>query len=94
MPLASLNGLQIDYEVLGDSSAPPLLLVMGLGMPAALWPDEFLQSLLDRGLRVIRFDNRDSGGSTRLAGVRGMNVGTILKEQLGSLDRTSEGRQV
>jgi pimeloyl-ACP methyl ester carboxylesterase len=83
MPIAAVNGLQIDYEVLGDPSAPPLLLVMGLGMPAALWPDELLQALLDRGLRVIRFDNRDSGGSTRLAGARGMNVaGAILRALL------------
>lgn len=74
MPVAQVNGLQLDYELIGDPAAPPLLLVMGLGMPAALWPDEFLQALLARGLRVIRFDNRDSGGSTRLDGVRGMNV--------------------
>jgi pimeloyl-ACP methyl ester carboxylesterase len=83
MPVAAVNGLQIDYEVLGDPSAPPLLLVMGLGMPAALWPEELLQALLDRGLRVIRFDNRDSGGSTRLAGTRGMNVaGAIVRALL------------
>jgi pimeloyl-ACP methyl ester carboxylesterase len=83
MPVAAVNGLQIDYEVLGDPSAPPLLLVMGLGMPAALWPEELLQALLDRGLRVIRFDNRDSGGSTRLVGARGMNVaGAIVRALL------------
>jgi pimeloyl-ACP methyl ester carboxylesterase len=39
-------------------------------MPAALWPDEFVHGLVAQGLRVISFDNRDSGGSTRLEGVR------------------------
>jgi proline iminopeptidase len=47
---------------------------MGLGMPAALWTERFLQGLLDQGLRLVLFDNRDSGGSTRLAGTQGINV--------------------
>ena len=46
----------------GDAAAPPVLLIMGLGMPAAMWPDEFVQALLAQGFRVILFDNRDSGG--------------------------------
>ena len=74
MPTLEANGLTIDYELRGDSAAPPLLLVMGLGMPAALWPDEFVQALTDQGLRVVTFDNRDCGGSTRLEGVPVPNV--------------------
>jgi proline iminopeptidase len=70
------NGLTIDYELRGDPAAPALLLVMGLGMPAALWPDEFVQALTDQGLRVITFDNRDCGGSTRL---EGMPVPNLLR---------------
>ena len=74
MPTLEANGLTIDYELRGDSAAPPLLLVMGLGMPAALWPDEFVQALTDQGLRVVTFDNRDCGGSTRFEGVPVPNV--------------------
>jgi pimeloyl-ACP methyl ester carboxylesterase len=70
MAVVQSNGLTFDYEVLGEPTAPPVLLVMGLGMPAALWPDEFVHGLVAQGLRVISFDNRDSGGSTRLEGVR------------------------
>jgi pimeloyl-ACP methyl ester carboxylesterase len=47
-------------------SAPPVLLIQGLGMPAAMWPDEFVDTLVGEGFRVITFDNRDSGGSSRL----------------------------
>ncbi len=74
MPIVESNGITIDCESRGDPSAPCLLLVMGLGMPAALWPDEFVNGLVEQGLRVVLFDNRDSGGSTRLAGTRIPNV--------------------
>ena len=42
MPIASHDGLQLEYEVVGEAGAPAVLLVMGLGMPAAMWPAEFI----------------------------------------------------
>jgi proline iminopeptidase len=74
VPTLQANGLTLDYELRGDPAAPPLLLIMGLGMPSALWPDEFVQALVDQGLRVLTFDNRDCGGSTRFEGVPVPNV--------------------
>jgi pimeloyl-ACP methyl ester carboxylesterase len=38
-----------------------LLLIMGLGMQLVAWHEDFVQSLVARGFRVIRFDNRDIG---------------------------------
>ncbi|MET0383041.1 MAG: alpha/beta fold hydrolase [Burkholderiaceae bacterium] len=55
------NGLALEVEDAGPRGAPPLLLVMGLGMQLVGWPDDFVALLLERGLRVIRFDNRDAG---------------------------------
>jgi pimeloyl-ACP methyl ester carboxylesterase len=55
------NGIAIEVDDHGPPSAPPLLLVMGLGMQLTAWPDEFVQLLVSRGFRVIRFDNRDAG---------------------------------
>jgi pimeloyl-ACP methyl ester carboxylesterase len=46
----------------------PLLLITGAGMAADQWPDGFCDVLIERGFRVIRFDNRDSGRSTHLTG--------------------------
>lgn len=66
MGIATAGNVRLDYEDRGEPDAPALLLVMGLGMPAAMWPDEFVQTLLERGYRVLAFDNRDSGASTRL----------------------------
>jgi pimeloyl-ACP methyl ester carboxylesterase len=66
MPTASANGIEIEYEVLGPAEGRPLLLVMGLGAQMILWDEEFCEHLVERGHRVIRFDNRDVGLSTKL----------------------------
>jgi pimeloyl-ACP methyl ester carboxylesterase len=57
----SANGLAIEVEDEGAPDGAPLLLVMGLGMQLTSWPDELVGLLVARGLRVIRFDNRDAG---------------------------------
>ena len=82
MPVASVNGIELRYEVRGEPGAPALLLIMGLGMPAAMWPEEFLEALLGRGFRVITFDNRDSGRSTRLRDAPRPNVAVAMTRAL------------
>ena len=74
MPIVDANGLRIDCDVHGDPAAPVVLLIMGLGMPAALWPDAVVQNLTGAGFRVVTFDNRDSGGSTRFESTPVPNV--------------------
>jgi len=64
------NGLTLDVEDLGPPEGVPVLLIMGLGMPAVLWPDAFITRLQAAGLRIIRFDNRDCGHSSKLRGGR------------------------
>jgi pimeloyl-ACP methyl ester carboxylesterase len=63
---ANVNGIEIVYETIGDSANPPLLLVMGLGMQLIHWDRELCDQLAERGFWVIRFDNRDSGMSTKV----------------------------
>jgi pimeloyl-ACP methyl ester carboxylesterase len=63
---ARANGIEIAYETIGDPSNPPLLLVMGLGMQLIHWDTELCEQLAERGFYVIRFDNRDSGHSTKI----------------------------
>jgi pimeloyl-ACP methyl ester carboxylesterase len=58
--------IDIAYERRGRLSDPPVLLVMGIAAQMVHWQEGFLDALLDRGLQVIRFDNRDSGHSTHL----------------------------
>jgi len=64
--IAHCNDIDLAYEDWGDSAAPPLVLIMGLGAQLVLWPDGFCQRLVDCGFRVIRFDNRDVGLSSRV----------------------------
>jgi pimeloyl-ACP methyl ester carboxylesterase len=65
---ASANGIELCYDAFGDPRAPPLLLIMGLAAQMIAWDDEFCDRLAARGYRVVRFDNRDIGLSTRLDG--------------------------
>lgn len=66
MPKAKSNGIELEWEAFGDAGAEPLLLVMGLGAQMILWDERFCELLAGRGFRVVRFDNRDVGGSTWL----------------------------
>lgn len=68
MPTIEVNDIDICFESFGPQDAPPLLLVMGLGAQMTLWSPGFISELLERGFRVIRFDNRDVGLSTKTAG--------------------------
>ena len=63
---ASSGEVDIHYEDMGDPADPAVLLIMGLGAQMIFWRTEFCQKLIDRGLRVIRFDNRDVGLSGKL----------------------------
>ena len=58
------------YEDLGNPGDPPVLLIMGLGAQLLLWRDGFCERLVEQGYRVIRYDNRDVGLSTKLHGQR------------------------
>ncbi len=60
------NGLQLEVVDEGPRNGPPLLMIMGLGMQLIAWPEGLVQQLIERGFRVIRFDNRDIGLSSHL----------------------------
>jgi pimeloyl-ACP methyl ester carboxylesterase len=77
--MARANGIDICYEVFGDANAEPLLLIMGLGAQMVLWEDDFCERLAARGFRVIRFDNRDIGQSSKLHGGKRLTPMELLK---------------
>jgi pimeloyl-ACP methyl ester carboxylesterase len=62
------SGVQICYQTFGDPDDDPLLLVMGLGGPMTWWDPEFCAMLAERGFYVIRYDNRDTGRSSKASG--------------------------
>jgi pimeloyl-ACP methyl ester carboxylesterase len=62
---ASSGDVDIYYEDIGDPNDPAVLLIMGLGSQLILWRDGFCEKLVDAGYRVIRYDNRDVGLSSK-----------------------------
>ena len=64
-PRSTGNGIELHVEVGGKPEHPTILLIMGLGAQMLFWPDFFCKSLIDQGFRVIRFDNRDIGLSSK-----------------------------
>lgn len=83
--MAEANGLELAYEDMGDILHPPIILVMGLSAQLTLWPLGFCEGLVAEGYRVIRFDNRDIGLSTKLSDlkVKGPVWKRMVRAQLG-----------
>jgi pimeloyl-ACP methyl ester carboxylesterase len=77
-------GVELCYQTFGDPGAEPLLLVMGLGGPMTWWDPALCRMLADSGFYVIRYDNRDTGRSSRGTGrvTRGMLVQAFLGRRI------------
>lgn len=85
MPLVTVptTGVEIDYELLAapvhlgePAERPTVLMVHGLGCQWISWPPALLDLLVAAGLRVVVFDNRDSGASTHASG--SVDIGALL----------------
>ncbi len=70
------NGIELHVEVGGKKDDPAILLIMGLGAQLLFWPDFFCKTLIDQGFRVIRYDNRDIGLSSKIRN-KGPKLNTI-----------------
>lgn len=81
-------GIDIAYERLGSRDAPVVLLIMGGGAQYISWPDAFCHALVDRGLQVVRFDNRDVGLSTHLTDAPSPDLPAVLAGDLSSVSYT------
>lgn len=78
--MAPANGIELCYQEMGDPTGEPVLMVMGLATQMIAWPEELCAMLADRGFRVVRFDNRDIGRSTK---IRAAGVPNKLEMMLG-----------
>jgi pimeloyl-ACP methyl ester carboxylesterase len=61
------TGVELEYETFGEPEAPTLVLVMGFSQQLIAWDPRLCGMLAARGFRVVRFDNRDVGKSTKLS---------------------------
>jgi pimeloyl-ACP methyl ester carboxylesterase len=83
------RGITLCYETFGTEGDAPILLVMGLATQMIGWPEEFCEQLASRGFFVVRFDNRDCGRSTHIAG-RPPSTGEIVRRRIQSPAYTLE----
>lgn len=86
MAKATANGIELEYEVNGDEDGVPLLLIMGLGYQLVHWDPELCEAFADRGFRVVRYDNRDIGLSTKLEPGAPYTVADMADDAAGLLD--------
>lgn len=80
MPYTDDADVRLYYEVFGDAGAPVLVLVSGGGAQLLSWDERFIALLTAGGLRVVRFDNRDTGLSQRFGGPDDVDGGYDLSD--------------
>lgn len=80
MPYTDSGGIRLYYETFGADSDPVLVLVSGGGAQLVSWDEEFIAHLTSGGLRVVRFDNRDTGFSARFGGEEDIDGGYDLAD--------------
>lgn len=74
-------GVELEYDTFGDPQHPALLLIMGFTAQMTMWDERFCRQLAERGLFVIRFDNRDCGLSTKFDG-QTVDIGAVMMAAL------------
>lgn len=79
MARARVGDIEIEYEITGNDSDPALLLVAGFGQQLIGWDPDLRAKLAALGLRLIAYDHRDIGLSTKMDGLGLPPMGDVLK---------------
>ena len=85
------GGIEVDLfvEVFGDDDAEPVLLISGADAHCTRWTPALVDPLVASGFRVVRFDNRDSGLSTKVASDIGYTLDDMAIDALSVMDGLS-----
>ncbi len=91
MPTAYHGDVELFFEVFGNAADPTLLLINGLGSQCINYDEEWCEKFAAEGYRVIRFDNRDTGLSSKLH-ERGYSLRDMAGDAAAVLDAASVER--
>jgi pimeloyl-ACP methyl ester carboxylesterase len=80
--------IDIAYQRIGNPNAPAVLLIMGVASQYLHWPESFCRELVQHGLQVIRFDNRDAGLSTHMTAAPAPDLPAALAGDYSSASYT------
>ncbi|WP_054816566.1 alpha/beta fold hydrolase [Nocardia arizonensis] len=92
MPLATVNGISLNYQVKGDrakGAAPLVVMIMGTGSPGRVWELHQVPALVAAGYRVCTFDNRGIAPSFEAAS--GMAIEDLVADTAGLIELLDEG---
>ncbi|ORJ97515.1 alpha/beta hydrolase [Prescottella equi] len=76
MPITTLNGIRLNYNVTG--TGPLVVLVMGSGSPGRVWHSYQVPALAKAGFRVATFDNRGIAPSDE--GTHAMSISDLAAD--------------
>jgi len=79
MPITA-DDARIYYETRGPDDGIPILFIQGFTWQLVGWREGFCQKFVDRGARVILFDNRDVGLSRKFGGPEDYDGGYSLHD--------------
>jgi pimeloyl-ACP methyl ester carboxylesterase len=78
-------GIRLWADATGDADASALLLIMGANASGMAWPDALVSRLAERH-RVLRYDHRDTGRSTRAFAERPYPITDLASDAVAVLD--------
>lgn len=82
-----INGAELRVDTFGDPVQPAVLLIMGGAGSMDRWEEPFCERLAAAGRYVVRYDHRDTGGSTTYPpGNPGYTSDDLVADALGILD--------
>jgi pimeloyl-ACP methyl ester carboxylesterase len=84
---AEINGAELCIDTIGNPGNPAVLLIMGGAGSMDRWEEPFCERLAAAGRFVIRYDHRDTGGSTTYPpGKPGYTGDDLIADAVGVLD--------
>jgi pimeloyl-ACP methyl ester carboxylesterase len=87
MPVATVNGIGLNYQVKG--AGPLVVLVMGTGSPGRVWDLHQVPALVAAGYQVCTFDNRGIAPSSESAG--GITIEDLVADTAGLIGHLGLG---
>ena len=90
--LIPINGIELWVEDHGPTDGAPMLLLSGSDATTLRWPSTLIEPLVAAGRRVIAYDHRDSGASTKIDPDMAYRLDDLAGDALALLDALAIAR--